>query len=85
MSNEAVEHDYNANLQSASNTYPCEKIEWQTVRDDNANNYSQGMVNFNSVNHGGLNANIQCDPSKIYYATIYLFDEASFSRMHIYK
>lgn len=64
MSNEAIQFDYELDQESQKNVYPCEGIDWTPIPDNNAKNYSNGLINFNNVNISGTNANIQHALSK---------------------
>lgn len=64
MSQEAVEFDYNRDSDNQSNIYPCYSIDNIKVPDSNSKNYSNGMIQFNSVKLGGTDPNTQYSLSK---------------------
>ena len=64
MSNQAVQYEYQEDMQTMENDYPCNSINWEYKNDVNNGNYAAGQINFGTINFTGTEAGVQFSPHK---------------------
>ena len=59
MSNNLFQFNFEHDLQPTENSYPISDCQWVYINDQNANNYSNGYINFSNISVIGSNVEKQ--------------------------